>query len=142
MNRAQPKRLAWLAGALVAVLLVLIVRSRLRLGVAPLTWEPCEPGQMRPGHGCGEGMRFQDAQLACAAPRRLPTENELRGLMGPRGCKHNEACRSLYGEDDGIYWSSTVDARGEVRVAWFFNGDVTSDPTSSLNLVKCVREKR
>ena len=47
---------------------------------------------------------------------------------------------SLYGEDDGIYWSSSRNERGQVTVAWFSNGDMTSDPPSAKNLVKCVRD--
>lgn len=142
MIRSWHGWLGGVSGVLFVGLVVLATRWRIRADAPPLVWEPCPPGRMRAGHGCGEGLRFQDAQLACASPSRLPTEFELRGLMGSRGCKHEAACRSLYGEDDGIYWSSTVDARGEVRVAWFFNGDVTSDPKSSLNMVKCVRGAR
>jgi hypothetical protein len=154
------KALLGVVGLLLGVGVVVVVKDGTRLGrwwrskraaaqvaegeaVQPgttLIWQKCAPGQLVEGHGCGAGVTWERAKARCAPRYRLATEAELRALLRSGSCVKDDACKAIFGKDDGIYWSSTLAERGEVRVAWFFNADVTSSAPTSLELVRCVRD--
>lgn len=161
MNRSKTRTaLLGIVGLLLGVGLVVLVRDGTRLGrwwrshraagqvaegeaLQPgttLIWQTCAAGQLVAEHGCGAGVTWERAKATCAPRYRLATEAELRAVLGSGACAKDDACRAIFGKDDGIYWSSTLAERGEVRVAWFFNGDVTSSAPTSLELVRCVRD--
>ncbi len=103
-----------------------------------LYWLRCPIGQRWTGSSC-EGkarfMKWEKAMNACPGGYRLPTRQEFVSLLGGcdssvRGgkygrcnkCAESNKCSSMFGEETGVYWSSSSSA-ADSSSAWYVNFD-------------------
>ncbi len=99
-------------------------------------------------------MNWNDAKNACPGGYRLPTREEFVSLLGGcdadvqggkygscNDCDKSSNCSSMFGKDEGWYWSSSSYAADSSR-AWyvyFANGFVGFDDKGSAYNARCVR---
>ena len=122
-----------------------------------LYWLQCPIGQSWTGSSCegdARGMSWHNAGNACPGGYRLPTRQEFVSLLGGcdadvRGgkvvscnkCAESSKCSSMFGQDEGYYWSSSSYA-ADPSEAWhvtFANGIVYYVDKDYDYNVRCVR---
>lgn len=143
------RRIVWLATMTLAAACRRgpdVASSEVRQPGASLVWLRCPIGQTWDGARCAgkaSGMTWDAARTACPAGHRLPTSIELSSVLCGRrfcGCKMSVTCSSMFGADDeGFYWSSSSNGSGSVQLVWFFDGNVTWEPDTARDHVRCVR---
>ncbi len=125
-----------------------------------LYWLRCPIGQSWTGSYCegdARGMSWHNAGNACPGGYRLPTREEFVSLLGGcdagarsgkkegrcKSCEASKTCLSMFGRDDGDYWSSSSDvaAPSDAWTVVFSSGDMGYDKKEKDNdiNVRCVR---
>ncbi|MBN2494976.1 MAG: hypothetical protein JXR96_10330 [Deltaproteobacteria bacterium] len=123
-----------------------------------LYWLRCPLGQTWSGSSCvgkHSAMSLADAREACPPGYRLPRRHEFvellggcdaAALTGKEGecstCDRSARCSSLFGKDDGSYWSSSSYASDPSRVwgANFAGGYLLGVEKVFPLMVRCVRQ--
>ncbi len=122
-----------------------------------LYWLRCPYGQSWTGSSCEGNAReinWHVAKNVCPGDYRLPTRQELVSLLGGcdadvRGgkagpcnkCAESSRCSSMFGQDEGYYWSSSSYA-ADPSNAWyvyFDDGYVNNGVKDVASSVRCVR---
>jgi len=118
-------------------------------------WMRCPLGQTWSGSSCQgvpSRMPWARAMKACPAGYRLPTRQEFVNLLdgcdekvrgGGSGycaiCGKSAMCSSMFGKDEGYYWSSSVSGSSSAWDASFYGGRIAGDDQSPGGYMRCVR---
>jgi hypothetical protein len=120
-----------------------------------LTWLRCPLGQTWDVSSCigiRQGMDWETAKANCPAGYRLPDRQEYMVLLGAcdeevsagrpgscDSCSDSSDCSSMFGEDEGWYWSSSAGPDGTAYLVGFRAGYVTNHRTDAGFAVRCLR---
>jgi hypothetical protein len=107
------------------------------------------------GYCAGEraGYTWVQAQEACPTGSRLPTREELTGVLEGcegtvlrgepgmcRPCQESEVCRAMFSVHDGDFWTSSVTADGlRVFAVSLERGTLMIEGKDARHPVRCVK---
>lgn len=108
-----------------------------------LVWQRCAVGLKWDGKTCAGKATKATLKDAKAAPAgwRLPTKDELKGLVDKSAKKAKIDATAFPGTPGGIFWAGKPEANDDLG-AWlvdFRNGKVFGNTRKSTHLVRLVR---